>query len=63
MKGYGMIKVGEHGWLEKEKPTFGPMDALVRPIAIAPCSSDTPVSYTHLPVSSISIARKIPGLS
>ena len=41
MKGYGMIKVGEHGWLEKEKPTFGPMDALVRPIAIAPCSSDT----------------------
>ena len=36
-----MIKVGEHGWLEKEKPTFGPMDALVRPIAIAPCSSDT----------------------
>lgn len=41
MKGYGMIKVGEHGWLEKEKPTFGPMDALVRPIAVAPCSSDT----------------------
>lgn len=41
MRGYGAIQVNEHGWIEKEKPVAGPMDAIVRPIAVAPCSSDT----------------------
>lgn len=41
MNGYGMISVGNPGWLEKEKPVIGALDALVRPIAVAPCSSDT----------------------
>ena len=41
MRGYGMIDVNMPGWLEKEKPVAGPMDAIVRPIAVAPCSSDT----------------------
>lgn len=41
MRGYGMIKVGEPGWIEAEKPQIGPLDALVRPVAVAPCSSDT----------------------
>lgn len=41
MKGYAVLAPGEHGWLEREKPTAGPMDAVVRPIAVAPCSSDT----------------------
>lgn len=45
MKGFGMIRVGETGWIEKEKPAIGPLDALVRPIAVAPCSSDTHVSH------------------
>jgi threonine dehydrogenase-like Zn-dependent dehydrogenase len=36
-----MIKTGQPGWLEKEKPTPGPLDAIIRPIALAPCSSDT----------------------
>lgn len=41
MKGYGMKAVGQPAWLEKERPVAGPMDAILRPIAIAPCSSDT----------------------
>ena len=41
MKGYGMIRVGEPGWLEHEKPAAGPMDAVLRPLMVAPCSSDT----------------------
>lgn len=41
MRGYGMIDVNVPGWLEKDKPTIGPLDALVRPTAVAPCSSDT----------------------
>ncbi len=40
-----MIKVGEHGWLEKDAPVAGPLDAIVRPIAVAPCSSDTHVMH------------------
>jgi threonine dehydrogenase-like Zn-dependent dehydrogenase len=36
-----MIAVGQPGWLEKEKPVAGPLDAIVKPIVLAPCSSDT----------------------
>jgi threonine dehydrogenase-like Zn-dependent dehydrogenase len=35
-----MLKLNEVGWLEKEKPLCGPMDALVRPLAVSPCTSD-----------------------
>lgn len=41
MKGYGAISVNNPGWLEKEKPVAGPLDAICRPVAVAPCSSDT----------------------
>ncbi|MFV0396225.1 MAG: zinc-binding dehydrogenase [Coprobacillaceae bacterium] len=41
MKGYGMIKVNEAGWLEKERPEVDPLGAILRPIALAPCTSDT----------------------
>lgn len=37
MKGYGMIKVNEPGWIEAERPVAGPYDAICRPIALAPC--------------------------
>lgn len=40
MKGFAMLKIGETGWIEKEIPKCGPMDAIVRPIALAPCTSD-----------------------
>jgi threonine dehydrogenase-like Zn-dependent dehydrogenase len=40
MKGLAMLKIGEIGWIEKDKPRFGPRDAIIKPIALAPCTSD-----------------------
>ena len=35
-----MLRIGQVGWIEKDKPSCGVMDAIVKPIAISPCSSD-----------------------
>ena len=35
-----MLHLEAIGWIEKEAPACGPLDALVRPLAAAPCSSD-----------------------
>lgn len=40
MKCYAMLKIGETGWIEKERPKCGPLDAICRPLALAPCTSD-----------------------
>lgn len=40
MKGYAMLKIGSTGWVEKNIPECGPLDAICRPLAIAPCTSD-----------------------
>ena len=40
MKGYAMLGIGRTGWIEKEVPACGPLDAIVRPIAVSPCTSD-----------------------
>ncbi len=40
MKCYAMLKIGKTGWIEKEKPKCGPLDAICRPLALAPCTSD-----------------------
>ncbi|EEX48222.1 MULTISPECIES: NAD(P)-dependent alcohol dehydrogenase [Jonquetella] len=40
MKGFAMLKIGQVGWIEKERPVPGPMDAICRPLALAPCTSD-----------------------
>ena len=40
MKGFAMLRIGETGWIEKEAPVCGPMDAICKPIARAPCTSD-----------------------
>ncbi len=40
MKGYAMLKIGEVGWVEKDIPQCGPMDAICKPLAIAICTSD-----------------------
>ena len=40
MKGYAMLKIGVTGWIEKEAPACGPCDAVCKPIAVAPCTSD-----------------------
>lgn len=40
MKGYAMLKIGQSGWIEKERPACGPADAIVKPLAVAICTSD-----------------------
>ena len=45
MRGYGMFEINNVGWLEKDIPEIGPLDALMRPVAVAVCSSDTHMSH------------------
>ena len=40
MKGYAMLKIGQSGWIEKDRPACGPMDAICKPLAVAICTSD-----------------------
>lgn len=40
MRGYGVISTNNPGWLEKEKPVAGPLDAILKPLVVAPCTSD-----------------------
>ena len=40
MKGFAMLGIGKTGWIEKENPVCGPLDAICRPIVLAPCTSD-----------------------
>lgn len=40
MKGFAMLHIGAIGWIEKEKPVCGPMDAIITPLAVAICTSD-----------------------
>lgn len=40
MKGYAMLEIGKTGWIEKDMPKCGPLDAIVKPIAVSPCTSD-----------------------
>jgi len=40
MKGFAMLEIGRTGWIDKKVPECGPMDAICRPLALAPCSSD-----------------------
>ncbi|MFW5488547.1 MAG: NAD(P)-dependent alcohol dehydrogenase [Desulfovibrio sp.] len=40
MKGFAMLGIGKIGWIDKDAPKPGPLDAIVRPLAIAPCTSD-----------------------
>jgi threonine dehydrogenase-like Zn-dependent dehydrogenase len=40
-----MKAVEQPAWLEKAKPVAGPLDAIVKPKIVAPCSSDTHVMH------------------
>lgn len=40
MRGYAMVRIGETAWIEKDVPTCGPLDAICRPLAVSPCTSD-----------------------
>lgn len=45
MKGFAMLGLNNVGWIEKEKPVAGPYDAILRPLALAPCASDLHTVY------------------
>lgn len=45
MKGFAMLEIGKTGWIEKPTPECGPLDAICRPIALAPCTSDIHTVY------------------
>ena len=40
MKGFAMLGIGKTGWIEKDVPACGPLDAIVKPLAVSPCTSD-----------------------
>lgn len=40
MKGFAMLRIGQTGWITKDAPVCGPMDAICKPLALAPCTSD-----------------------
>lgn len=40
MKAFAMKGIGKTGWIEKECAPCGPLDAIVKPIAVSPCTSD-----------------------
>lgn len=40
MKAYAMLEIGKTGWIEKEEPKCGALDAIVKPVAVSPCTSD-----------------------
>lgn len=35
MKGFAMLGIGKAGWIEKERPVCGPLDAIVKPLALS----------------------------
>ena len=45
MRGFGMVTVDRVGWLDHPRPACGPLDAIVRPVIVAPCTSDVRVSH------------------
>lgn len=40
MKGFAMLGIGKTGWIEKENPKCGVLDAVCIPLALSPCTSD-----------------------
>ncbi len=45
INGFGMIAIGEAGWIEKDVPDIGPLDAILEPVVVSPCTSDIHTVY------------------
>ncbi len=45
MRAFAMLKIGATGWINKPRPSCGKFDAIVRPLALAPCTSDIHTVY------------------
>lgn len=58
MRGFAMLKIGSTGWIEKEVPAIGPYDALVEPLALAPCPP-TSTRYTRVPSANATTSSSV----
>ena len=58
MKGFGMIKPGETGWIEVDKPSADYFGAIIRPIAVSPCTSDV---HTVYECEAMAVTNKVLG--
>ncbi|MDR1778765.1 MAG: NAD(P)-dependent alcohol dehydrogenase [Clostridiales Family XIII bacterium] len=47
MKAMAMLGLDKIGMIEKEVPVCGPMDAICRPLAMSPCTSDVHTVWEH----------------
>jgi threonine dehydrogenase-like Zn-dependent dehydrogenase len=45
MRALAMLKIGQTGWIQKERPACGVLDAVIKPLALAPCTSDIHTVY------------------
>ncbi|MGI6105112.1 MAG: NAD(P)-dependent alcohol dehydrogenase [Raoultibacter sp.] len=45
MKAFAMLGLNKAGWIEKDRPVCGPLDAIITPVALAPCTSDIHTVY------------------
>ena len=45
MRGFAMLKIAATGWIDKPFPACGAFDAVIRPLALAPCTSDIHTVY------------------
>ena len=41
-----MMCIGKTAWINKERPKAGPFDAIIEPLALAPCTSDIHTVYS-----------------
>lgn len=45
MRAFAMLKINSTGWIDVDKPAAGPYDAILEPLALAPCTSDIHTVY------------------
>lgn len=46
MRGYAQLGGGKVGWKEMNRPKVGPLDAIIRPTAVSPCTTDNHLAAT-----------------
>ncbi len=46
-EGFAILKLGKTGWIGKERPKCGPLDAIVKPLKAYPALLFTPYGKAH----------------
>ncbi|MCC8180236.1 MAG: zinc-binding dehydrogenase [Planctomycetes bacterium] len=60
MKAYAIVEKGKMGWVDLPRPKPGPLDVIIRPTALCPCTSDVHIVDT-LPLQYHAIIGKPMG--